>query len=378
MLLFEHDAKELLAVQGVPVPGGIRLEQVPAADETASEPSGPWLVKPQVLGGLPDPDDHVIAAKSNAEVSAAAARLLGSTISGQTIHSVWVERQFTPVGQTALRLACDFARGGIRIAVGPGLPETDSVFRPDPAAVIEGMKQVAAGLPSGARECVEDAGTMLTPLFFGYEATLMEVDPLFLLPDNSWVIGDARLALDEQALFRHPELLSLVERRTHAYGDVRLRRRRGLAHHIFDDAGTVAVLANGSGLCSFIADELLARDVPLHSITTADAIAFDSESDNLDYLLDWLADASDIRCLLIAVTGDGVDLPGCGKALARAVTHARTNRPGAMPTIVVRLLGAAAGTAGAGLQQAHPALHLEPMLAAAFDHIAERTVEPPA
>lgn len=378
MLLFEHDAKELLAVQGVPVPGGIRLEQVPAADETESEPSGPWLVKPQVLGGLPDADDHVIAAKSNAEVSAAAARLLGSTIAGQTIHSVWVERQFTPVGQTALRLECDFARAGIRIAVGSGLPETDSVFHPDPAAVIEGVKQVAAGLPSGARACVEEAGTMLTPLFFGYEATLMEVDPLFLLPDNSWVVGNVRLALDEQALFRHPELLSLVERRVHAYGDVRLRRRRGLAHHILDDAGTVAVLANGSGLCSFIADALLARDVPLHSITTADAIAFDGDSDNLDYFLDWLANSNHIRCLLIAVTGDAVDLTGSGRALTRALVQASTKRPGAAPTVVVRLLGAAAGTAGAVLQQAHPALHVEPMLETAFDYIAERTAESPA
>jgi len=371
MLLFEHDAKELLAVQGVPVPGGIRLEQVPATDDTLGERSGPWLVKPQVLGGLPDPDDHVIAAISNAEISAAAARLLGSTIAGQTIRTVWVERQFAPSGQTALRMECDLDRAGIRIAVGTASPEAGTLFPPEPSAVIDGVERLAAALPDGARECVEEAGRMLTPLFFGYEATLMAVDPLFLLRDSSWIVGNVRLALDEQSLFRHPELITLVERRVHAYGDVRLRRRRGLAHHVIDDAGAVAVLANGTGLGALIVDELLSRNVPLHSSTTADAIAYASDSDNLDYFLDWVAGASGIRCLLIAVTGDAVDLADCAKALAQALAK----RAGDTPSVVVRLLGSGAGTAGAILQQAHPAVHLEPMLETAFDHVAERAAD---
>lgn len=371
MLLFEHDAKELLAVQGIPVAGGIRLEQIPATTDTTPERSGPWLVKPQVPGGLPNLDDHVVAATNNAEIAAAAARLLGSTIAGQTIHTIWVERQFASRGQTALRLVCDLDQAGIRIAVGSASPGAGTLVPPDPGAVIEGVKRLAAALPDGARECVAEAGRMLTPLFFGYEATLMEVDPLFLLADDSWIVGNVRLALDEQSLFRHPELITLVERRVHAYGDVRLRRRRGMAHHVIDDAGAVAVLANGKGLGALIVDELRARNVPVHSSTTADAVAYASDTDNLDYFLDWIADTSGIRCLLIAVSGDAVDLADCAKALAQALAK-RTDET---PSVVVRLLGSGAGTAGAVLQQAHPAVHLEPMLETAFDHVAERVAD---
>ena len=215
---------------------------------------------------------------------------------------------------------------------------------------------------------------MLTPLFFGYEATRMAIDPLFLLPDGSWVVGDVQLEIDEQALFRHPELLSLVERRAHAYGDVRLRRQRGLVHTILDDTGPVAVLANGAGLGDLIVDELGARQVSTHSVTAADATAFDGDADKLGYFLEWAAAKNSVRLLLIAVTGDAVDLAACGKALATAIE----GRPDVASSIVVRFLGSGAGTAGAALQQAHPDLHLEPMLDAAFDTIAERLSDPPA
>ena len=66
MIVLEHDAKELLAVQGVPVPGGIQLTQVPKYDaEQENEKAGLWLIKPQVesLDRIPLEDIAIAATR---------------------------------------------------------------------------------------------------------------------------------------------------------------------------------------------------------------------------------------------------------------------------------------------------------------------------
>lgn len=384
MLLFEHDAKELLAVQGIPVPGGIRLEHVPTTiDETADGRSGPWIVKPQIQGGHPTLSDHFLPAQTNAEVSAAAAKLIGTTIAGQTVHSVWVERQFTPLGSTAISFKCDWASAGIRVSVGgsngdgteirPASMPT-MVLPPDPGAVIDGVKRLASALPSGTRECVEEAGRLLTPLFFGYEALELTIDPLMLLNDGGWAVGGARLSLDENAFFRHPELVSLVNRRDYAYQDVRLWRLFGLEHRIIDSGGSVAVLANGRGSCAYMADELAGRGVTVHSVTTANAQALGAEADSLAYWLDWLRSAEALGCLSISIAGDTVDL----MAFAQRLSQALLNRPDFVLPTAVRLLGDGAAAAGAMLMQVHPTVHVEPMVDAALNFVSEHLSGPPA
>ena len=116
MLLFEYDAKELLSIQGIPVPGGIRLDHVPRADDAPSnEPSGPWIVKPQILGGTPTLASRIMAARNNAEIQAAVTALLGAEIDGRYVHSVLIERQFNPAGLAFLRFECDPPSAGIRM-----------------------------------------------------------------------------------------------------------------------------------------------------------------------------------------------------------------------------------------------------------------------
>lgn len=383
MLLFDHDAKELLAVQGIPVPGGIRLEQAPTVvDDTAGGRSGPWIVTPQILGGLPSLSEHVLTVQTNAEVSAAAAALIGTTIAGQTVHSVWVERQFIPKAVASIRFDCDWASAGIRVSVGspdqndeanrPGNP-TAMVLPPDPGAVIDGVRRLAAALPSNARECVEEAGRLLTPLFFGYEALELTIDPLMLLGDGGWAVGGARLALDENALFRHPELVSLVNRREHAYRDIRLWRRYGLEHRIVDSQGSVAVLANGRGSCAYIANELNRRGLSTYSVTTANTSALGTESEAIESWLDWLGNAETVQCLSISIAGDAVDL----MAFAQKLSQTLSERPAFALPAVVRLLGDSAAAAGAMLQQAHPLVHIEPIIGTALDLVSEHIAGSP-
>jgi succinyl-CoA synthetase beta subunit len=371
MLLFEYDAKELLAVQGIPVPGGIRLNHAPRPQDLPSdEPSGPWIVKPQILGGAPGLARNIVTVKTNEEIRAAATSLLESTIDGRPVHAVLIERQFTPVGNAYLRFECDPPSAGVRIAAAADTPDAgtrdttwpSTVVAPDPNAVIKGVQDLAAAMPHGIGTCVNEAGRMLAPLFFGYEATLLEIAPLMLLSDGGWAVGDVRLAIDEKALFRHPELLSLIERREVAYGDIRLRRRYGVDYRVIDPGGAVATLTAGNGYGAFLIDEMKAEGLSPYNVMEAGLTALSGSEETLEYLIDAFSAAASLRCLLVTVVGDIVELP----AFAHRFAAALASRPDFKLPIVARFIGAGAGAAGAILEQAAPATEVEPALDAAI------------
>jgi succinyl-CoA synthetase beta subunit len=377
MLLFEYDAKELLAVQGIPVPGGIRLNHAPRPQDLPSDdPSGPWIVKPQILGGAPGLARHIVTVKTNEEICAAATSLLATTIDGRPVHAVLIERQFTPVGNAYLRFECDPPSAGVRIvaaadATDAGTRDTacpNTVVAPDPNAVIKGVEDLAAAMPHSVRTCVNEAGRMLAPLFFGYEATLLEIAPLMLLSDGGWAVGDVRLAIDEKALFRHPELLSLIERREVAYGDVRLRRRYGVDYRVIDPDGAVATLTagNGNGYGAFLVDEMKAAGLSPYNVMEAGLTALSGSEETLEYLIDAFSAAAALRCLVVTVVGDIVELP----AFAHRFAAALAGRPDFKLPIVARFIGAGAGAAGAILEQAAPATEVEPDLEAAIGRAA--------
>ena len=383
MLLFEHDAKELLAIQRVPVAGGIRLERVHRPEVTPSdEPSGPWIVKPQVLGGTPNLAAHVVTARSQAEISEAAGSLLNAKIDGRTVHCVWIERKFEATAQTSLRFECDPPSGGIRISLGPVVEASDSGrgsdgeeqslnVMPDPIAVIAGVNRLAASLSGPAHDCIVEAGKMLSPLYFGYEATLMEIAPFMLLPDGGWIVGDVRLAIDEKALFRHPELLSLVERHETAYREVRERRRFGVYECQVDPDGTVAAVSAGIGHGSFLIDELKERGLSPYCLMAAGVSALNQSEQAVCHILERLDDVPSVRCLMASITGDMVDLPQVARHFSTALTE-RDSRP--VP-IVMRLIGDDADEAKAILREAAPSILIEDRLETAVDSLIENVME---
>lgn len=373
MLLLEQDAKELLAIQGVPVPGAIRLAQIPAVGDTEDGgPSGPWIVKPQILADPSGSAASGIVARSNTEVAAAAAALLNQTIGGEAVRSVLVERRMTARGTAYLSFRCSPAAAGIRIDVGAGDARFGDVAAPDPTAVIACVDGLSASLSGDARACVAEAGRMLAPLYFGYEAALLEIDPLMILADGSWAVGDVHMALDENALFRHPELISLVERRPYAYGDVRQLRADGIDHRILDVHGTVATIVAGAGHAAQLLDALTARGLRPYNFMDAGRAALDGAPERMIAAIDLLEAAPSPRCVLLAA-GDGVvDLAAFAAQLAAAFDA----RPGFAKPLVARLAGVRAGAAGAILQQAYPAAHIEPDLDAALDAVSRAAGHP--
>jgi succinyl-CoA synthetase beta subunit len=377
MLFLEHDAKELLAIQGIPVPGSIRLAQVPTgANIDDSGVSGPWLVKPQILTTSPGQSPDAIAAHTNAEIAAAASALLGKTIGGQIVRSVLVERRMTAQSMAHLSFRCDPASAGLRIEVGDGAHRDASpseVVAPDPNAVIACVNRLSTSLPGDARSCVAAAGRMLAPLYFGYEAILLDIDPLMILADGSWTVGDVRLAIDESALFRHPELIALLERRVYAYGDIRQHRASGIDYRVLDPDGSVATIASGAGHCAYLLDELVRRGVQPYNFMDAGPTALNGPAEGMHGALQWLQAAKALRCILVAISDGTIDLTACAAHLASALEQTADFKT----PVVVRMAGTGAGAAGAILQQASDRVILEPNIDAALDLVAAHVAGAP-
>jgi succinyl-CoA synthetase beta subunit len=204
---------------------------------------------------------------------------------------------------------------------------------------------------------------MLAPLYFGYEAMLLEIDPLTILRDGSWAVGDVRLAIDENALSRHPELISLVERRDYSYADTRRLRRYGVDYRVLDPDGTVGTIAFGAGLAAALLDELIARGLGPYNFMDAGRAAQGPLDEALNAALGWLQDGAALRCILVAAGDGAVDLTQFAAQLAAALA----GQPGFKLPLVARLTGTGAGAAGAILQQAYGPIQLEPQLDDALD-----------
>ncbi len=376
MIVLEHDAKELLAVQGVPVPGGIQLTQVPKYDlEQENEQAGPWLIKPQVESPHRIPFADIAVAATRKEVADECGKLLGKRINGHRVNSVRVERQILSDTRGLLSLSCDPIAPGVRVAVAAndtgrvsGGPAQD-VAAPDPTAVVACVTRLAGALPDTLRVPIVAAATQLAPLYFGYEALQIEIDPLVVLPDNSWVAGDVKMIIDECALFRHPELIAMIERRDFAYDAVRRKRAFGLDYLVLDAAGDIGTLTTGQGLGAFLVDEMRQQGLRPYNYLEADAATLIDTPASIVEAFRLLSEAKNLTAALITVVEDETDLTELAGLFAQSLAQASE----LTCPIVLRLTGPNAEAAAALLRDVRPDVELHSSTESAFDRLADLT-----
>lgn len=358
MIVLEHDAKELLAIQGYPVPGGVRLAQVPRHDkETENEKAGPWLVKPQIPLGKAPFGGRLRIANSPKEVAEATAALLGSRIDGHAVHNVRIERALNPECDAFLSFELDPQFAGIRVSVAAQSIDGESqandpkirlseVVVPDPNAVVTCVNRLTPQLPPNRREPVTAAARQLAPLFFGYEALLIEINPLMIFSDGTWTAGDVKMILDENALFRHPEMISLIERREHAYIETRRKRTLGIDYAVVDPDGAVGMITTGAGLAMQMIDELRDHDLAPFNFLDAGIDALGDDPKPLTEILHWFQEAANVKVILITGIEGITDL----SVLATGLTSVLSLEPKMRIPIVACLKGSDADTAAAILQ----------------------------
>lgn len=364
MYLLEHDAKALLAAYGIPAPAGILLEDVDAMG-SATLPERPWIIKGQVPAGGRGKAGIIRKAATRAEAQSHAAAILGSIARGHRVHSVRVEQAVSRAREAYLGLILDAAAAQVRVIVSArGGMEVEQVARDelctaagpaDAALLAARATSLAAALPHEVRSAVSAAGECAARAFVDLEALLLEINPLFVFEDGSWLAGDAKLVTDDNALGRQPSVRALLQRRAGAYPDTSLKLQHGFDFVVVDSAGEIGLLTTGAGLSMMLIDELREAGLAPYNFLDIRTGGLRGETTRLVQVLNWIAEGRNIRVLLVNIFAGITDLSEFSRLLVAALDAV----PRLKVPVVARLVGNGLPAAREVLAAAGIALHTD-------------------
>ncbi|MDQ2864997.1 MAG: ADP-forming succinate--CoA ligase subunit beta [Candidatus Eremiobacteraeota bacterium] len=270
MNLMEFQGKELFRRAGIPVP---RSQHCSTPDDVAAfveKNPGKWVIKAQVLMGGRGKAGKIKFASNAAEAKAAAAEIMSSPMppnrqnpKGEPINSLLVEETLDIAREAYCAIAVDRATKKPAIMVSKfGGMDIEEVADNHPESIAKHFCDTAIGyspfigrelafasdLDPAFRKAFPAIVAGMYDLFFRYGAKLVEINPLALTKDGKVIASDAKVELDDDALFKHPEfkewhdILPLDE-------DEKLATDAGLGIRNFRRfPGTVGTMANGAGL----------------------------------------------------------------------------------------------------------------------------------
>ena len=260
MDLLEYQGKQLFARHGVPVPSGAPATTVEEAVAAADEIGYPCVVKAQVQIGGRGKAGGIKLAKDRAEAEEHSRAILGMDIKGHTVHEVWIEAASDIASEYYASIVFDrSAKRPLVMLSTQGGMDIEEVAERDPTAIARlhvdpllGFQDFHArrlAFEAGVdADVVRPLGALLAKLYDAFvkeEAMLVEVNPLIVTSDRKVAALDAKVTLDDNSLFRHPDNAAL---RNTAAEDAQeqMARERGLTFVKLD--GNVGILGNGAGL----------------------------------------------------------------------------------------------------------------------------------
>jgi succinyl-CoA synthetase beta subunit len=260
MDLLEYQGKQLFKRHGVPVSPGAPATTVDQAADAADGIGYPVVVKAQVLIGGRGKAGGIKLANSRDEVREHATNILGMDIRGHTVHEVWIEQASDIASEYYASFVFDRAAKATLVMLSTeGGVEIEEVAERNPDAIARVHVDPLLGFQDfHARELAFKAGVdddvvrgvtaLLSRLYDAYveeEAMLVEVNPLIVTPDREVRALDAKVTLDDNALFRHAENSAL--RNVGAEDpQEQMAKERGLTYVKLD--GDIGILGNGAGL----------------------------------------------------------------------------------------------------------------------------------
>ena len=261
MDLLEYQGKQLFAKHDVPVPDGRHAATVDDAVAAASEVGYPCVVKAQVAIGKRGKHGGIKIAADESEARAHAEAILGMDIRGFTVHDLWVEAASEIAAEYYASIILDRSDKKLLAMLSRmGGMDVEEMAATDPGALIQRHIDPSAELTvEAAREIAVDAGidedvteqvaeilVKLERVALAEDATLIEVNPLIVTGDRRVIALDSKATVDNNALFRHPELAELTDKSAEDPQEA-MAKEKGLTYVKL--GGNIGILGNGAGLC---------------------------------------------------------------------------------------------------------------------------------
>jgi succinyl-CoA synthetase beta subunit len=350
MKIHEYQAKAILAEFGVPVPRG-RMAETPAeARAAAQELGGTVVVKAQIHAGGRGKGGGVKLAASPDDAERVAGQILGMMLrthqtgpEGQRVTRVLVEEGMDIRRELYLGIVIDRAKGLPAImASAAGGMEIEEVARTTPEAIVKAHVDPATGVRGfharklaygmGLRgDEVKIAGEFITRLFATFEqkeCSLAEINPLVVTGDGRLLALDAKMNFDDNALFRHPEVLALRDRDEESPLEVEASKF-GLNYIKLD--GTVGCMVNGAGLAMATMDIIkLAGGEPANFLDVGGG----ASAEQIENAFRILISDRSVRAVLINIFGGILRCDRLAEGVIKAVRSLQVTLP-----IVIRMEG---------------------------------------
>ncbi len=374
MDLYEHQGKDLFAKHAIPVPEGAVATTAREAGQVAERFGGRAVVKVQVQVGGRGKGGGIVLAKSPQEAEDAARRMLDEGFNGMPVTRVLVEQLVDIAGEFYAALLVDrAAKRYLAMVSAQGGMDIEELARTKPEALrrtpvdpLVGLRPyqtrwLTGLLPPEARDGTADVLGKLHALLLDADATLVEINPLVLLADGRVVALDAKVTVDDNALFRQPDLEALAG--TFPVDPTEARaKEHGLQYVKLD--GSIGIIGNGAGLVMSTLDVVQqAGGRAANFLDVGGGASADLMATSLEVVLS----DPEVRAVLVNIFG-GITR---GDLVAEGILEALKRVQARVP-IVVRLDGTNAEEGRRMLQQAG---HDRIVAAATMQEAAQRAAD---
>jgi succinyl-CoA synthetase beta subunit len=341
--LFEYQGKQVFARYGLPISKGGVADTVDEAVAVAADAGYPVTVKAQVKVGGRGKAGGVKLADNEAELRTHAGNILGLDIKGHVVKRLWIEHSsdiereyyasFTLDRSAKKHLGMLSASGGVDIEeVAVTNPEAIAILHVDPVDGLS-LEEARDWVDRAAldQEARAQAAEILVKLYTCYtegDCDLAEINPLILTPDGRVHCLDAKVTLDDNAAFRHPEWEAFAGSDVEDEREARAKER-GLNYIGLD--GSVGIIANGAGLAMSTLDVVnqcggkAANFLDIGGGANADVMAAALEVINSDPA---------VRAIFVNIFGGITRVDDVARGILEALDRVEINSP-----IVLRLDG---------------------------------------
>ncbi|HPO54747.1 MAG TPA: ADP-forming succinate--CoA ligase subunit beta [Ignavibacteriaceae bacterium] len=369
MKIHEYQAKEILRKYNVPTPKGYVAFTVKEALDAAKTLQGSvWVVKAQIHAGGRGKGGGVKVAKSMAEVESLSKQILGMNLvthqtgpEGRVVKRLLIEQGINIGKELYVGITLDRAssQNVVMVSIEGGM-EIEKVAAETPEKIIKeaidpavGMQQFQARKLAFALglngEQHKNAVKFLLALYKAYEASdasLAEINPLVVTKEGEVLALDAKMNFDDNALFRHPEILSY--RDLDEEDPLEIEASKFNLNYIKLD-GNVGCMVNGAGLAMATMDIIkLAGGEPANFLDVGGGANKETVSNGFKIILS----DPNVKAILINIFGGIVRCDRVAQGVIDAASEMEIKVP-----IVVRLEGTNAREAGVLLEQS--SLHFE-------------------
>jgi succinyl-CoA synthetase beta subunit len=343
MKLHEYQSKQIFAQNGIPIPRGRVAANSGEAKQIAEELGGRVVIKAQVLVGGRGKAGGIRLVKNPAEAEEIATQIMGMEIKGLPVRKVLVDEAVSISKEIYLGITNDrIARRPVIMVSAAGGVDIEEVAHRTPEKIIKALidpllglrdyqaRDLAVGidLPRNLWKPFIEITKGLWKAFISNDATLAEINPLVLTNEQKLIALDGKMIVDDNAIFRHPELSEMRDIDEEAPAELEARKY-GVSYIKLN--GQIGCLVNGAGLAMATTDIItLFGGTPANFLDIGGGAGAEKVAAALRIILS----TPEVKVVLINIFGGITRCDEVAKGILVAIEEVKPNVP-----MVVRLVG---------------------------------------